>query len=105
MSLDNDMQFWTYTLRCKDGSYYVGHTDNLDRRVAMHQDVSPGGYTAHRRPVTVVHAELFDSLDEAFRRERQIKGWSRAKKEALSKGDWTELRRLARSASPSTGSE
>ena len=98
------MQFWTYILRCADGSYYVGHTDDLERRVAQHAEGSFCGYTAERRPITLVYAEEFDSRDEAFRRERQIKGWSRAKKEALMKGDWEALQRLARTAHPSTGS-
>jgi hypothetical protein len=62
------------------------------------------GYTSKRRPVTLAFAELSDSRDEAFRRERQIKGWSRAKKEALMKGDWEAVRRLSRTAHPSTGS-
>lgn len=55
------MQFWTYMLQCADGSYYVGHTDDLERRLAMHQGGSLGGYTASRRPVTLIHAEPFDN--------------------------------------------
>jgi predicted GIY-YIG superfamily endonuclease len=98
------VQFWTYILRCADGSYYVGHTDDLERRVAMHQDGSLGGYTASRRPLTLIHAEPFDSRDEAFQRERQIKGWSRAKKDALARCDWDTLQQLSKSAHPSTGS-
>jgi len=98
------MQFWTYLLRCADGSYYVGHTDDLDLRLAKHDDGTIGGYTSTRRPLTLVYAEPFDTRDDAFWRERQIKGWSRAKKEALAREDWTELRRLAKSAHPSTGS-
>jgi predicted GIY-YIG superfamily endonuclease len=98
------MQFWTYMLRCADGSYYVGHTDDLEGRMARHADGTFGGYTARRRPVTLAFAEASDSREDAFRRERQIKGWSRAKKEALVNGDWEALRRLARTAHPSTGS-
>ena len=88
-------QFWMYMLSCSDGSYYVGHTDNLELRLAQHQDGTFGGYTSTRRPVTLAYAEVFDSRDDAFRRERQIKGWSRAKKEALIRGDYPALPALA----------
>ena len=98
------MQFWTYLLRCADGSYYVGHTDDFDLRLAKHHDGTYGGYTSTRRPIVLVYAEAFDSRDDAFHRERQIKGWSRAKKEALAREDWQELKRLARTAHPSTSS-
>ena len=98
------MQFWTYMLRCADDSYYVGHTDDLEKRLAQHQDGSLRGYTAKRRPVTLIYAEVFDSRDEAFLRERQLKGWSRAKKAALASKDWGALRRYGRCAHPSTGS-
>jgi predicted GIY-YIG superfamily endonuclease len=98
------MQFWMYVAICADGSYYVGHTDDLEKRLAAHNDGTFGGYTAKRRPIVLAYAEVFDSRDEAFRRERQVKGWSRAKKEALIRQDWTELQRLAKGAHPSTGS-
>jgi predicted GIY-YIG superfamily endonuclease len=98
------MQFWTYILRCSDDSYYVGHTDDVERRVAMHQDGSIGGYTSSRRPVGLVYSEVFDSRDDAFLRERQIKGWSRAKKDALIRGEWELLQRLSKRAHPSTSS-
>ena len=107
LSLSKDelsvMPFWTYRLRCSDDSFYVGHTDDLECRLAQHQDGSFGGYTSSRRPVTLIHSELFDTRDEAFLRERQIKGWSRAKKAALVRGDWTEVQRLSKSAHTSTG--
>lgn len=83
-------------LRCHDGSYYVGHTDDLERRLSEHVDGTSGGYTARRRPVELVFVNEFASREETIERERQIKGWSRAKKEALIGGDWDELRRLAR---------
>src|SRR5262245_49376050 len=98
------MQFWMYVLACADNSYYVGHTDDLEKRVAAHNDGTFGGYTATRRPTTLVYAEAYDSRDEAFRRERQVKGWSRRKKQALIRQDWIELQRLAKRAHPSTGS-
>jgi len=98
-------QFWMYMLTCSDGSYYVGHTDNLEVRLAEHQDGTFGGYTSKRRPVALTYVEVFDSRDEAFRRERQVKGWSRAKKEALAREDWQRLQLLAKSARASEGSK
>ena len=91
------MAFHAYLLRYNDGSYYVGHTDDLETRMAQHQTGATGGYTAPRRPVTLVWSETFPTRDEAFAAERRIKGWSRAKKEALIAGDWDRLRMLARS--------
>ncbi|MHC1783340.1 MAG: GIY-YIG nuclease family protein [Anaerolineaceae bacterium] len=92
------MPFWVYILRCSDGSYYTGHTDDLEIRLSQHQlcDVE-GCYTQSRRPVKLIFYQEFPTRDEAFAAERQIKGWSRAKKEAMIKGDWDEVSRLARS--------
>jgi tRNA/rRNA methyltransferase len=83
-------------LRCSDGSYYAGHTDDLDSRIAQHLVGAIPGYTETRRPVELVWSERFDERDQAFAAERQIKGWSRAKKEALIRGDWAAVQRLAR---------
>ncbi len=91
------MAFYVYLLRCNDGSYYAGQTDNLDARVAQHALGLIGGYTAARRPVHLVWSESLPTRDEAFAAERRIKGWSRAKKEALIAGDWDRLRASARS--------
>ena len=90
------MPFFTYMLRSADGSYYTGHTDDLDLRLAQHAKGSFGGYTARRRPVELVWSESFPTRDAAFTTERQVKGWSRAKKEALIAGDWDRIRQLAR---------
>ena len=90
------MSFYAYLLRCNDGSYYAGHTDNLDVRMAQHQSGALGGYTAKRLPVTLVWSEWFQTRDDAFRVERKLKGWSRAKKEALIAGDWERVSQLAR---------
>ena len=85
-------------LLCADGSYYVGSTkaDSLDRRISEHNAGEFQGYTATRRPVTLVWAEQFDRIDDAFFLERRIKGWSRAKKEALVRGDWNALMVLSK---------
>ena len=90
------MAFYVYILRCSDGSYYTGHTDNLEARLTAHQSGSIKGYTYLRRPVQLVFAQDFPSRDEAFQRERQVKGWSRGKKEALIRQDWERLKELAR---------
>src|SRR6476659_2335773 len=90
------MSFWAYMLRCADGSYYVGHTDNLEARLARHQSVVMPGYTQRRRPLALVWSQDCAERDQAFRAERQIKGWSRAKKEALIRGDWDALQLLSR---------
>jgi tRNA/rRNA methyltransferase/putative endonuclease len=90
------MDFYAYLLRCSDGSYYVGHTDDIDHRMAQHITGETGGYTAKRRPVELVWSETFPTRDEALAVERQIKGWSRAKKEALIAGDWDRISVLAR---------
>jgi predicted GIY-YIG superfamily endonuclease len=90
------MAFYVYMLRCKDGSYYIGHTDDLDYRLAQHQVGTCGGYTAKRRPVTLMWTDTFPERDQAFRVERQLKGWSRAKKEALIAGDWSLIQALAK---------
>ena len=89
------MAFYVYILRCVDGSYYVGHTDDLETRIAAHQQGDIDGYTRTRGPVRLVFSEQVPSRLEALERERQVKGWSRAKKEALIKGNWTRLSRLA----------
>jgi predicted GIY-YIG superfamily endonuclease len=86
------MVFWVYMLRCGDGSYYVGHTDNLEARIAQHVAGTLPGYTHKRRPVTLVYSEEAPSRLEALTFERRIKGWSRAKKEALIDRDGIELR-------------
>jgi len=95
MSDNRRMSFWVYILRCADGSYYLGHTDNLDARVAAHHAGEMDGYTRTRRPVRLIFSEEFPTREEALSRERQIKGWSRARKEALIKGNWSRIQALS----------
>lgn len=90
------MAFWVYILRCSDKSYYTGHTDNLEARVAGHQCGEIPGYTATRRPVRLVFSQEFATREEALAAELQIKPWSRKKKEALMRGDWEALKRAAK---------
>ena len=88
---------YIYMLRCADGSYYVGSARaGLDRRVSEHNNGTYGGYTSKRRPVVLVWAEHFLNITDAIAVERQIKGWSRAKKEALIRGDYGRVRELAK---------
>jgi len=90
------LSFHTYILHCADGSYYVGHTDILEQRIAQHQQGEIPGYTASRLPVRLLWQEAFGTREEAVAAEQQIKGWSRAKKEALIAGDWDQIRTLGR---------
>ena len=90
------MSFWCYVLRCGDGAYYAGHTDDLKAGIAAHHAGLVEGYTQQRLPVVLVWSQEFAERDEAFRAERQIKGWSRPKKAALIRGDWDGVRYLSR---------
>ncbi len=86
------MTFYLYILRCADGSYYVGHTEDLERRLAEHQVGGYSRYTAGRRPLTLQFTAEFPTRLEALERERQIKRWTRRKKEALIRNDWAALK-------------
>ena len=89
---------YLYVLCCADGSYYVGSTTNLEVRLAEHSAGEGGDYTVRRLPVTLVYCEEFPTLHDAFVSERQIKGWTRAKKEALILRDYDAPIELSRSA-------
>ena len=86
------MSFWVYILRCADGSYYTGHTDDLEKRVAQHQAGALPGYTHDRRPVELMFSKTFTDRIDALERERQIKDWSRKKKEALFRNDFAAVK-------------
>jgi len=88
---------YVYILRCSDNSFYVGSTLNLKGRVRAHNQGWGAAYTFRRRPVRLVYSEMFQSEAEAVARERQVKGWSRAKKEALVAGNLQKLKRLSAS--------
>jgi predicted GIY-YIG superfamily endonuclease len=90
------MGFWAYLLHCRDRTFYAGHAEDLEQRITQHQDGSFGGYTLRKRPVTLVWCGQFPTREEAQAFERRIKGWSRAKKLALIRGDWNEISRLAK---------
>ncbi len=89
------MAFYVYILRCSDGSYYTGHTDNLEKRMAEHQNGECGGYTLTRLPVQLLWSQDCATRLEALSAEQQIKGWSRKKKEAMMRGDWKAVQQIA----------
>jgi len=91
------MAYRVYIVRCADGSYYVGHTDDLECRMLRHNDGRGPAYTRARRPVTLVYSETLASEALAVAREQQLKHWSGTKKKALIAGNKTLLRRLSRS--------
>jgi putative endonuclease len=98
--MNNDGAF-LYILRCVDGSYYIGTTRTaLEIRVSQHNAGAFGGYTAARRPVTLVFSQWFERVTDAIENERKLKKWSRAKKEAFIRGDFVALRALAARRSP-----
>jgi putative endonuclease len=89
------MAFWTYMLKCADGRYYTGHTDNLEHRIGQHQYGQGSQFTKRRLPVALVWSEEFGTRIEALETERMVGGWSRAKKEALIAGDWSLVSHFA----------
>ncbi len=90
------MPFWSYMLHCNGGKFYVGHTDDLQRRVAQHEMGYFPGFTRDHLPVKLVWSQEFTTRHEARESERRLKGWSRAKKLAL-RGDWDLISALAKS--------
>ncbi|TIX51272.1 Mov34/MPN/PAD-1 family protein [Alteraurantiacibacter aquimixticola] len=99
------MPFWTYLLHCRGGVFYTGQTDDLDHRIAQHKSGLVPGFTSKYLPVELVWSQEFPTREEALAAERRIKGWSRAKKLALIRGDWDRISQLARGKSgPSTSS-
>ena len=85
---------FVYILRCADALLYIGETDDIDGRIARHQEGRACAYTAARRPVTLVYIEELANRLAARRREHQLKRWTRSKKEALTRNDLDALRRL-----------
>lgn len=93
------MPFYVYILKCVDGTYYTGSTNNLSHRLYEHQNGADSeSYTSNRRPVELVWSEEVSALGEALNHEHQIKGWSRAKKEALIQNDFDLIHETVKSA-------
>ena len=90
------MPHFVYVLRCRDGSYYVGHTTDVAERLERHNAGRGPAYTAARLPVELVYSQELRSMEAAVQRETQLKRWTRAKKEALIVTDKSRLHLLAR---------
>jgi predicted GIY-YIG superfamily endonuclease len=90
------MEFTLYVLECADGSFYIGHTDNLGQRLTQHDEGKGCLYTSTRRPLKLLHTEGFETRYEALTVERKLKGWSRAKKLAYMAGNWKAVSNLAK---------
>ncbi|CAG0999974.1 MAG: GIY-YIG nuclease family protein [Bacteroidetes bacterium] len=89
--------YFVYILRCNDGTYYTGVTNNLERRFSEHQSgEDTSAYTFKRRPVQLVFYAEFSNIDFAIEKEKQLKKWSRAKKEALIEGKYELLSELSK---------
>ena len=96
-SLDMSETYHVYILHCRDGSYYVGITNNLERRLTEHQEgMDPDSYTHDKRPVKLVYSVTFTDIRDAIRWEKEVKGWRREKKEALIQKQWESLPSLSR---------
>jgi len=88
---------YVYILKCADNTYYTGVTSNLEKRLIAHYiGKYEDSYTHHRRPVTLVFYCEFTDINIAFEKEKQLKKWSRSKKEALIRGDFEDLPNLAK---------
>ncbi len=86
----------TYILLCSNGEYYVGSTTDMENRLNEHQKGRGCGFTKAHLPVKLVYTEEYLTADQAYKRERQLHGWSRAKKEALINGDVELLKQLSK---------
>lgn len=89
------MRGYMYILLCSDGSYYTGSTNDLERRLQQHHSGIGSNHTKKRLPVQLIYLEVFDRIDLAFYREKQVQSWSRRKKEALINNCPEELKKAA----------
>lgn len=87
---------YMYILECDNGNYYTGSTKNLEERLKQHQAGEGSNYTKKNLPVKLVYYEVYDRIDTAFYREKQVQKWSRKKKKALMNGEFGELPNLAK---------
>ncbi len=94
-------KYYVYILLCTDNTYYTGVTDDLDTRFLYYQNgQNPNSYTYNKRPVEIVFYTEFNDINQAIAFEKQLKGWSRAKKEAIINGEWEKLPNLAKRKFP-----
>lgn len=93
--------YYVYIVECKDGSYYTGITNDIEHRLWLHNiGIDKDCYTYTRRPVELKYLQHFQHVEEAIKREKQLKGWSRKKKQALFREDWNVIKQLAKSSTP-----
>jgi putative endonuclease len=90
------MPWFVYILKCSDDSFYVGQTSDLEKRIETHNAGNGPKYTSVRRPVSLLYFESYNSQNEAVKREKQLKKWSRAKKQALIDGNIELLKELSK---------
>jgi putative endonuclease len=96
--MPREHNYFVYIVECSDGLYYTGVTNNVERRVLEHnQGIHAESFTYKRRPVALKYFERFQDINQAIHWEKQIKGWSRKKKEALFNDDWGRIKELAKS--------
>lgn len=88
--------YFIYIVECRDASYYTGITSNLEKRINEHNNGVFKGYTSTRLPVKLVYSNRFSDVNDAIKAEKQIKGWGRAKKDALICGDFESLKLLSK---------
>jgi len=94
--MPKDFRFYVYILKCADGSYYTGVTNDIELRFKQHNaGIDPTSYTYSRRPVELVFMNEFKYIDQAIAFEKQVKGWSRKKKEAIINDNWEDLKGLS----------
>jgi putative endonuclease len=92
-------RYFVYILQCSDKSFYIGVTNNLTERLIQHQEgYNESSYTFSRRPVRLVYHETYSYVEDAIQREKQLKKWSRKKKQALIDGKQELLKELSKSA-------
>jgi len=89
------MKGWMYILLCSNGSYYTGSTNDLGKRIVEHQKGEGANFTKKHLPIELVYYEVFNRVDKAFYREKQVQGWSKKKKTALINGELNKLNELA----------
>ena len=85
-------QYYVYILKCSDNSYYTGFTNNIERRFSEHTSgLNKECYTFNKRPLELVFCTEFNDVKQAIAFEKQVKGWSRKKKEAIINDKWEDL--------------
>ncbi|GEN76350.1 GIY-YIG nuclease family protein [Chryseobacterium hagamense] len=93
-------RYYVYILKCSDNSYYTGVTNDIEKRMQYHiAGVNPDSYTYSRRPVELVFHTEFNDVNQAIVFEKQVKGWSRKKKEAIMNDEWEKLPNLSKEKS------